>query len=258
MLSACLPNEKQPLRKLSQDEILSRLNNGDTQFQFAVIKDSLGNELSKELLKELNAGKLTRDFYVDKADKVVEARARYLAKDEILNEIQLRSAMTFPMKGFPFEEVDCENLQALISNSYERDQAVRTGNSYTQKILEVDKLNKILIVSIVEKCGWDAISDLQINEAFLIVQHNDSEIMARYYPKFYEYYQAGKLSNLNYARMIDRLYMNCGFDQIYGTQMVGKSFYQIDDPANVNSRRDELGLNSIEDLASKNGFEYNN
>lgn len=71
-----------------------------------------------------------------------------------------------------------------------------------------------------------------------------------------KYYDQGILSKLNYARMVDRLLMNNGFEQIYGTQVVDKSFYEIKDEENVNERRKKLGLSRIEETAKKFGFEY--
>ncbi|MBK6500340.1 MAG: hypothetical protein IPG00_20225 [Saprospiraceae bacterium] len=56
--------------------------------------------------------------------------------------------------------------------------------------------------------------------------------------------------------MIDRLLMNYGFEQIYGTQVVDHSFYTIRDIKNVNKRRKQLRLEPIEQVAKKFGFEF--
>ncbi len=73
----------------------------------------------------------------------------------------------------------------------------------------------------------------------------DTEFVARYYPIFIKCYKEGKLSNVNYARMIYRLLMNNGFPQIYGTQEVDESCYGIKDEENVNDRRKKLGLSPL-------------
>ncbi|MBK8350119.1 MAG: hypothetical protein IPL08_21830 [Saprospiraceae bacterium] len=126
-----------------------------------------------------------------------------------------------------------------------------------KNIVDIDKVNKNLIISLIEKCGWSSIDTSQINDVFLLIQHMESEYMARYYPVFLEFHKKGLLSNLNYARMIDRLLMNHGFEQIYGTQVVDHSFYTIKDINNVNvSKAKKLGLDSIQNDAKRFGFEF--
>lgn len=91
-----------------------------------------------------------------------------------------------------------------------------------------------MIILIIEKFGWSNIDISQINYVFLLIQHMEYEYMARYYPVFLEFPKKGSFSNLNYARMIDRLLMNNGFEQIYGTQTVVFSFCAIRAIGNVN------------------------
>jgi hypothetical protein len=206
---ACTQNSKQDLlTKLTFEETLTRLKNGDIQFYYAVYKDSLGSNLSEDLKKKLTAGHLKREFYVDKLDSINKNQQARASEDDFKN------------------------------------------------IVDIDKVNKNLIISIIEKCGWSNIDTSQINDVFLLIQHIGSEYMARYYPIFLEFHKKGSLSNLNYARMIDRLLMNNGFEQIYGTQTIDHSFYAIRNIGNVNIRRQKLGLDSIQEYAKRSGFEF--
>lgn len=255
---SCSQNaDKVLLKKLTIENTLTRLKSGDMQYYYAKYKDSTGQELSEDLKKKLTAGQLKREFYVNKSDSIKEIRVSELKDDEdILNEIQLRSAMGFPMKNFPFEKVNCKEISEKINNSINKDQEARTLEANKENIINIDKVNKNLIISIIEKCGWSSIDTSQVNDVFLLIQHMESEYMARYYPVFLEFHKKGSLSNLNYARMLDRLLMNNGFEQIYGTQIVDQSFYTIRDAENVNIRRQKLGLDSIEEAAKSFGFEY--
>lgn len=255
---SCTQNpQKGLLTKLTIENTLTRLKNGDIQFYYAVYKDSLGRNLSEDLKKKLTVGQLKREFYVNKSDSIKEIRVSVLKDDEdILNEIQLRSAMSFPMKNFPFEKVNCKEISEKINNSINKDQEARASEDDFKNIVDIDKVNKNLIISIIEKCGWSRIDTSHINDVFLLIQHIGSEYMARYYPVFLEFHKKGSLSNLNYARMIDRLLMNNGFEQIYGTQTVDQSFYAIRDIGNVNIRRQKLGLDSIQEVAKRSGFEF--
>lgn len=254
---ACKENQSSDsLKKLTLEESIARLNKGDHQYYYATYKDSLGQELSPELKEKLTKGKLSRAFYVDSNDSIKEIRVKILQEKDIYDEIQLRCAMTFPLKNFKFEKIDCSKIKDIIGTSYDNDQGARLNDESSKEILDVDKSNKNTIISIIEKCGWSAIDTSQINEVFLMVQHMETEFVARYYPTFMKYYDEGVLSKLNYARMVDRLLMNNGFAQIYGTQIVDESFYEIKDEENVNERRKKLGLSRIEETAKKFGFEY--
>jgi hypothetical protein len=244
------------LKILTLEESIARLNKGDHQYYYAKYKDSLGQDLSPELQEKLTKGKLSRSFYVDQNDSIKEIRVKILQEKDIFDEIQLRCAMTFPLKNFKFEKIDCSKIKETIGTSYDNDQGARLNDKSSKEILDIDKSNKITIISIIEKCGWSAMDTSQINDVFLIVQHMDTEFVARYYPTFMKYYDKGILSNVNYARMEDRLLMNNGFEQIYGTQIVDESFYDIKDEENVNERRKKLGLSTIEEYAKNFGFEY--
>lgn len=244
------------LKKLTLEESIARLNKGDHLYYYGKYKDSVGQELSPELKEKLTKGKLSRSFYVDSNDSIKEIRVKILQEKDIFHEIQLRCAMTFPLKNFKMEKIDCGKIKEIIGTSYDNDQGARQENKVSSDIREIDSVNKSTIISIIEKCGWSAIDTSQINDVFLMVQHMDTEFVARYYPVFMKYYEEGILSNVNYARMEDRLLMNNGFEQIYGTQVVDKSFYDIKDEENVNERRKKLGLSTIEETAKKFGFEY--
>ncbi|HLO54076.1 MAG TPA: DUF6624 domain-containing protein [Saprospiraceae bacterium] len=254
---ACKENQSSDsLKRLTLEESIARLNKGDHQYYYAKYKDSVGQELSPELKEKLTKGKLSRSFYVDQNDSIKEIRVKILQEKDIFDEIQLRCAMTFPLKNFKFEKIDCSKIKDIIGTSYDNDQGARQENKVSSDIREIDRVNKNTIISILEKCGWSAIDTSQINEVFLMVQHMDTEFVARYYPTFMKYYDQGILSKLNYARMVDRLHMNNGFEQIYGTQIVDESFYDIKDEINVNERRKKLGLSTIEEYAKTFGFEY--
>ena len=61
--------------------------------------------------------------------------------------------------------------------------------------------------------------------------------------------------------MQDRILMNQGKKQIYGSQVVYNKkgeqvFYPIEDEANVNIRRAKIGMQPIEEYAKLFGIEY--
>jgi len=92
-----------------------------------------------------------------------------------------------------------------------------------------------------------------VEAAFLLVQHGESEFQKEMLPLVREAYRAHKLSGQNYALLLDRVLVKEGKPQVYGTQ--AKSFDKwkgnepvlepIEDEANVDRRRAEVGLGSL-------------
>ena len=66
----------------------------------------------------------------------------------------------------------------------------------------------------------------------------------------------------NWALLVDRIRMYKGQPQLYGSQLKKDPssgefrFHDIEDEANVNQRRAEVGLEPIEDYAARFGFKY--
>lgn len=99
---SCTQNsQKGLLTKLTIENTLTRLKNRDFQFYYGAYIDSLGINLSEDLKMKLTGVQLKREFYVNKSDSIKEIRISVLKDDEdILNEIQLRSAMSFSIYIF--------------------------------------------------------------------------------------------------------------------------------------------------------------
>ena len=54
------------------------------------------------------------------------------------------------------------------------------------------------------------------------------------------------MSKEQYALMKDRILMDDGKPQIYGTQWHNGKLYKLESPENVNKRRKEMGLEPLE------------
>lgn len=68
----------------------------------------------------------------------------------------------------------------------------------------------------------------------------------------------------NYARLVDRVRINKGLEQVYGTQFDPKTFsaglqpFPIEDPNNLDTRRAKLGLIPFENHRNLIVKKYNN
>ncbi len=103
-----------------------------------------------------------------------------------------------------------------------------------------------------DSLGWptlDAVGQAGLEAAFLLVQHaTDPEFQQRMLPRVEADVRAGRLNPQDYALLVDRTRQKQGKLQLYGTQlsMVPGSRQATLDPiadsANVDARREELGL----------------
>lgn len=131
--------------------------------------------------------------------------------------------------------------------------------------LEVDSTNEERVKKIIAVHGYpgpEMVGTQQGNTVWLVLQHAPIEMQEQYFPLVENAMQAGQLSKGNWAYLVDRMHMNRGEKQIYGSQMrlsqdkMTYELYPLEDPLNVNKRRAEVGLGAIEDYISMWGVKF--
>lgn len=80
--------------------------------------------------------------------------------------------------------------------------------------------------------------------------------MAYSYLKFKALVAKGLLKPSTMALMDDRMLMNNGYPQIYGSPIVENNIYKLRDPRKVNEWRAEVGLGTIEENTKRFGFDF--
>ena len=121
-----------------------------------------------------------------------------------------------------------------------------------ERLVESDKENQRRLDGIVASCGWPPLSKvgrLASDAAFLIVQHSDLGNQLRYAPLMQRASEQGELSRQSMALLEDRINIQKGLPQRYGTQVSishGKtSLFPVAEEATLDQRRAELGLPPI-------------
>ncbi len=142
----------------------------------------------------------------------------------------------------------------------------------SKKMDQIDRNNLRIIKKIIEQFGYPKINvvDTPLNETvWLIIQHNPNEL-EKYMPLLEKAGKAGDIEMTKVALSQDRMLMNQGKEQIYGSQ--GSSISQpigtkqnqytffiwpIKNPNEVNKRRAEVGFKTtIEEYAKLLNMEY--
>jgi hypothetical protein len=143
-----------------------------------------------------------------------------------------------------------ESVQATYGgNSKEMDQLYKTMKS-------TDSLNLIEVESILSKYGWlgiDEIGSQGNTTLFMVIQHSDQKHQEKYLPVMKLAVKNGKASSRHLALLEDRVLLQQGKRQIYGSQlswnMKTNQYYlaPLEDPDNVDKRRKEAGLEMLSD-----------
>lgn len=127
---------------------------------------------------------------------------------------------------------------------------------------QVDSLNLTKIKRIITQYGYPGKSLVgsQSFTAWLVIQHADLETQEEYLPILEDAANKGELPKSNFALLVDRVKMGRGEKQVYGSQIQMKDgkyvIYPIEDEPNVNRRRAEMGLGSLESYIKRWGIEY--
>lgn len=133
---------------------------------------------------------------------------------------------------------------------------------------KVDSANYFALRKIINSLGfpsWDCVGKSGANKFWLLVQHQDShvEFQKEVLQLMEQLWLKGKVSAVDYAYLVDRVKVNTGELQVFGTQFelnTDRSSYvpkPVIDPSNLNARREKLGLGSIEiyiDTANRHYF----
>ena len=163
-------------------------------------------------------------------------------------------------------------LSAIIDSLEEQDQKWRhlwtlvhnhqsTGSLTEGEILlnlrQTDSLNFFTLKKIIGEIGYPAIAEVGSTSSknfWLLVQHQDRhpEFQGRVLKLMKVAVDAGQAYAEDYAYLLDRVLINTGQLQVYGTQMVldsTKTSFKpkpVSDMVNLNARRKYVGLPSIE------------
>lgn len=138
-------------------------------------------------------------------------------------------------------------------------------DSVIAHMVRQDSLDLFRVSAIIDSAGWlgEAEVGRKANQAlFLVIQHADryKTVQARYLPVMREAVAEGKARPDELAMLEDRVRVNAGQAQLYGSQIGwkdNKPFMQpIADEAQVNERRAAVGLEPLEKYAERFGLTW--
>lgn len=154
-----------------------------------------------------------------------------------------------------------KELIALVKQDQNiRDEMIRSGVDHPDKTImarmdAIDSQNTARMRSVIKEVGWpgaDLVGWDGTEAAFTLIQHAAHSFHKELLPVMQKKFKSGDLSGPNYALFLDRLLVESGKLQVYGSkakpfeQWKGEpSLYPIADEANVDKRRAEVGLSTL-------------
>jgi hypothetical protein len=127
----------------------------------------------------------------------------------------------------------------------------------------IDRENMVRLAEIIKRYGWPGVRFAGASgsqNAFLVLQHADSESQHKYLPLLRDAVDKNDALGDELALLEDRVRVNDGLPQLYGSQAKpnGSSMelYPIEDELNVDKRRAAIGLQPLADYAKMLGITY--
>ncbi|TDD91057.1 hypothetical protein E1293_02495 [Actinomadura darangshiensis] len=157
-----------------------------------------------------------------------------------------------------------EELRAELLRRLERDQRIRTAAAETGRLtlrqglhaLWIDRRNTTWLARVVRRHGWPGIAAVgpeAAHAAWLLAQHADRrpDVQRAFLALLREAVESGDAARKDLAYLEDRVRVNAGRPQLYGTQYGGFGAaygpQPIEDPDTLDARRAEAGLQPMAD-----------
>jgi len=200
------------------------------------------------------------DFYVNKKSEIVQVRVRKRNNEDLflLEKLQKRIREVDEAVVVNKIEIDCTQKRHLLIDVFNRDQAMRNGTMEFDE--QKEHMNLEIILSLIEDCGiptLEEVSDVELAAVWVVLQHGPAKYQKKYIPLLEESARRGDIKWSVIALMKDRALMHDGLPQKYGSQIIGRSLYTLEDPECVNQRRMEMDMEPLEDYLQRFGIEFN-
>jgi len=172
----------------------------------------------------------------------------------------------------------CNQYNRILEEVYDNDQAAREWTkgmssltadeivNYSTEMERVDSLNQATVFGILDKKGWPShLSDKANRAIWIVIDHSDLAYRSKYLGLVKEKAEQGVLDKTDYAILNDRVLMEEGKPQIYGTQVkmaativddeITMQFFlwPVENPYALDSLRNTVGLSAIEEYLKTSG-----
>ncbi len=122
-------------------------------------------------------------------------------------------------------------------------------------IVDTDTANQQKVDRLMLECGWPGKLDANraAFSAFIVIQHAPLDYQLKYFERVAAANKRGEIPSDKFAWLVDRVLVEQGKPQLYGTEFDygSNELAPIADPANLDRRRKTMGLPPMERRNSK-------
>lgn len=246
--------EEEQLTRINYEEMTDLiLANNFTMPENVKYYDQNGQLLSEEEKESLSNDLPYANWFIN--DKNVLRKVVF--QDPEVARISLKKEPVFK----DINTVDCSNLNRILERIYDRDQDNRGDNLIDQ---ELDLSNMGAVEQILDKCGMPTIEtagEKGMSAIWLVIQHADTKKRTKYFPMLLEASKNGDIERQEIALMQDRMLMDAGKPQLYGSQVMMNpdgtyELHELKDPERVGKRRAIMGLGPLSEYLEHWGLSF--
>ena len=191
-------------------------------------------------------------------------------KEVEMNQVKKYQTKHGPIKNVPYAldlfRMIIKDQGFMYVGNIERKKYLENGGYFSTPaiypVLAMEEKNKKEnqkeLVRLLDKYGWPTTSEVTeyaAAGAALIINHGSHKMRVKYFPMLEAAFKKGEAQPLRYAKMKDRLLVEEGKKQLYGTQLKfvkgKKELYPIQDPGKVDQRRKKIGLEPLKPYLKK-------
>jgi hypothetical protein len=170
--------------------------------------------------------------------------------------VKLMDSVYYDDQAYRFREISIDKEFGAESEQ---------GKEIRKIIRQKDSVNEIIVSSLLDKYGWlgkEVVGSNGNATLALVLQHSSLAAQLKYLPMMREAVKNGKADGYDLAILEDKALLRQGKKQVYGSYVVrmeGKKYYiaPLEDPENVDKRRTELGLGTLDEYLRNWGTEWN-
>jgi hypothetical protein len=224
-------------------------------FMLPVGKSRLNFKANRSEVDEQN-GTLRASGNVQVSVSLPNAQSLTIYGDELL----LRKETIDPVKARAIK--DLEDMGRLDQSIRGRANAAQLTAADWARQERIDLRNMKRLKAIIERYGWPGVrfgGAAASANAFLVLQHADSESQRTYLPLLREAVQAKQAHASDMALLEDRVRVGLGQMQLYGSQIrptEPATVFPIEDEENVDVRRRAIGLQPLAEYLNLFGISY--
>lgn len=193
------------------------------------------------------------DLYEDTTGIIRKVVVRSRTYQDDIRQILMENKDYDPNSNIPTTAIKCDSLEFIIDHLKnirpEEIPALAGGDT-----LGFFSFRRAIMQSIWESCGElspEVHGKRSVSLFWVMIQHNDKEMRAHYYSYIEKLVANGELHPEKLALLTDRLLMDYGYEQVYGSQMLNFKLYPIRNRDSVDIRRAAIELEPLSEYLKR-------